>query len=104
MSSGLAIFLAVFGGLLITSAYLDRMAARTRVPGVLLVLVLGLLTDNNLSALPGESPPLLDLGRADQLAQVAVAVVGGSPPIGKPCVPWCALASGWPPWDPCSRL
>ena len=75
MSSGLAIFLAVFGGLLITSAYLDRMAARTRVPGVLLVLVLGLLTDNNLSALPGESPPLLDLGRADQLAQVAVAVV-----------------------------
>jgi CPA1 family monovalent cation:H+ antiporter/cell volume regulation protein A len=75
MSPGLAIFLAVFGGLLITSAYLDRMAARTRVPGVLLVLLLGLLTDNNLSALPGEAPPLLDLERADQLAQVAVAVV-----------------------------
>ena len=75
MSSGLAIFLAVFGGLLITSAYLDRMAVRSRVPGVLLVLVLGLLFDNNLSALPGDPPPLLALGQADQLAQVAVAVV-----------------------------
>ena len=75
MASTLALYLAVFGGLLIASTFLDRLAGRLRVPGVLLVLLLGLLTDNNLSTLPGSPPPLLSLHRADELAQVAVAVV-----------------------------
>ena len=75
MTSPLALYLAVFGGLLIASSFLDRLAGRLRIPGVLLVLLLGLLTDNNLSTLPGSPPPLLSLHRADELAQVAVAVV-----------------------------
>jgi len=75
VTSPLAVYLAVFGGLLIASSFLDRLAGRLRIPGVLLVLLLGLLTDNNLSTLPGSPPPLLSLHRADELAQVAVAVV-----------------------------
>jgi CPA1 family monovalent cation:H+ antiporter/cell volume regulation protein A len=75
LAATLALYLTVFGGLLIASTFLDRLAGRLRVPGVLLVLLLGLLTDNNLSALPGSPPPLLSLHRADELAQVAVAVV-----------------------------
>ncbi|MCP9917800.1 cation:proton antiporter [Cyanobium sp. ATX 6F1] len=57
------------------AVWLDDMAARIRVPGILLVLVLGLLIDNNLSALPGDSPPLLSLANAEQISQLALVLV-----------------------------
>ena len=67
--------LAVFGALLLTAVLLDSFAAKLRVPGILLVLVLGLLTDNNLEALPGDPQPLLSLARAEAVAQVALVLV-----------------------------
>ncbi|CAK6689763.1 cation:proton antiporter [Synechococcus sp. CBW1107] len=76
MSPTLALLLAVFGALMLVAVLLDDMAARLRVPGVLLVLVLGLLTDNDLDAIPGlEAQPLLTLDGADQIAQVALVLV-----------------------------
>ncbi|MCP9851084.1 cation:proton antiporter [Cyanobium sp. Morenito 9A2] len=75
MSHNLALFLLLFGGLLLMAVLLDQMAARIKVPGILLVLVLGLLIDNNLSALPGDAPPLLSLAKAEQLSQVALVLV-----------------------------
>ena len=75
MSPTLSLFLAVFGALLLVAVLLDDMAARIRVPGILLVLVLGLLTDNRLDALPDQGPPLLSLSHADQIAQVALVLV-----------------------------
>ena len=75
MSPTLALFLTVFGALLLVAVLLDDIAARIRLPGILLVLVLGLLTDNRLEGLPGEPPPLLSLAQADQLAQCALVLV-----------------------------
>ena len=75
MSTTLALFLVVFGGLLLAAGFLDDIAARIRVPGILLVLLLGLLTDNRLEALPGQPPPLLSLAQADQIAQVSLVLV-----------------------------
>ncbi|MFM7676225.1 MAG: cation:proton antiporter [Synechococcus sp.] len=76
MSTALALSLAVFGALLLVAVLLDDMAARLRVPGVLLVLVLGLLTDNDLDSLPGiPAQPLLSLAGADQIAQVGLVLV-----------------------------
>ena len=75
MPDAVANYLVVFGVLLIAGTYLDRIGDRLRVPGVLLVLILGLLTDNDISALPGETPPLLSLEHASDIAQVAVGVV-----------------------------
>lgn len=75
MSSTLALFLTVFGALLLVAVVLDDIAARLRLPGILLVLVLGLLTENPLEAIPGQPPPLLSLTHADQIAQVALALV-----------------------------
>jgi CPA1 family monovalent cation:H+ antiporter/cell volume regulation protein A len=71
----LALYLTVFGGLLIVSVFLDRLAGRLRQPGVLLVLLLGLLVNNDPSGIPGPPPTLLSYEQADELAQVAVAVV-----------------------------
>jgi NhaP-type Na+/H+ and K+/H+ antiporter len=76
LSSTLALYLAVFGALLLVAVLLDDMAARIRVPGILLVLVLGLLTDNPVEAIPGQGrPPLLSLTHADQIAQLALVLV-----------------------------
>ncbi len=75
MSPTLALFLTVFGALLLVAVLLDDMAARIRLPGILLVLVLGVLTDNRLEGLPGTPPPLLTLVQADQLAQCALVLV-----------------------------
>ncbi len=75
MSPTLALFLTVFGALLLVAVLLDDMAARIRLPGILLVLVLGVLTDNRLEGLPGTPPPLLNLVQADQLAQCALVLV-----------------------------
>lgn len=71
----LALYLTVFGGLLIVSVFLDRLAGRLRQPGVLLVLLLGLLVNNDPASLAGPPPTLLSYEKADELAQVAVAVV-----------------------------
>ncbi len=75
MTSHLALYLMVFGGLLLVAVLLDDIAARIRLPGILLVLVLGLLIDNNLEAIPGQPPPLLSLDHANQIAQVALVLV-----------------------------
>ena len=75
MDPTLALFLAIFGGLLLAAGFLDDIAARMRVPGILLVLLLGLLTDNRLETVPGHPPPLLSLAQADQLSQIALVLV-----------------------------
>lgn len=75
MSSSLALFLAVFGALLLVAVLLDDIAPRIRMPGILLVLLLGLLTDNRLEGLPGDPPPLLSLSQAEQIAQVSLVLV-----------------------------
>ena len=46
LDNGLSIYLVAFGGLLLVSVLLDDLAARVRVPGILMVLLLGLLIDN----------------------------------------------------------
>ena len=74
MSTLLGTYLVVIGFLLITSVYLDRVGNQLRLPGVLLVLLLGLLTHNEVHV-GSETPPLLSLADASDLAQVAVAVV-----------------------------
>jgi NhaP-type Na+/H+ and K+/H+ antiporter len=75
MSNTLALLLAIFGALLLTAGFLDGIAARIRVPGILLVLLLGLLTDNPIHQVPGQASPLLSLEQADQIAQVALVLV-----------------------------
>ena len=75
MTFHLALYLMVFGALLLVAVLLDDIAARIRLPGILLVLLLGLLIDNNLEAVPGQPPPLLTLDQANQIAQVALVLV-----------------------------
>lgn len=75
MSTTLSIFLAAFGGLLLLSVLLDDIAARLHVPSILLVLLLGLLVDNDIPRLPGSAPQLLSLHQAAQLSQVALVLV-----------------------------
>jgi NhaP-type Na+/H+ and K+/H+ antiporter len=71
----LALLLVLFGGLLLLALFLDDIASQIRLPGILLVLVLGLLIDNNINAGPGQPAALLNLAQADQLAQVALVLV-----------------------------
>ncbi len=75
MSTTLALYLTVFGALLLVAVLLDDIASRLRVPGILLVLLLGLLTDNNLDSLSGQGPPLLSLHQANEISQVALVLV-----------------------------
>ena len=75
MPQSLALLLVLFGGLLLLALSLDDIAAKIRMPGILLVLVLGLLIDNNINAGPGQPAALLNLAQADQLAQVALVLV-----------------------------
>ncbi|MBM5797863.1 MAG: sodium:proton antiporter, partial [Cyanobacteria bacterium K_Offshore_0m_m2_072] len=76
MSTTLALLLAIFGALLLTAGFLDDIAARIRVPGILLVLLLGLLTDNPLHPAPAsQASALLSLEQADQIGQVALVLV-----------------------------
>ena len=75
MPASLALLLVLFGGLLLLALFLDDIATQIRLPGVLLVLVLGLLIDNNINAGPGQPAALLNLAQADQLAQVALVLV-----------------------------
>ncbi len=76
MSNTLALYLAVFGALLLVAVLLDDIADRLRVPGILLVLLLGLLTENNVNALPGpHGGHLLSLHQANEIAQVALVLL-----------------------------
>ena len=75
MDATLALFLPIFGGLLLAAGFLDDIAARTRLPGILLVLLLGLLIDNRLDALNGQPAALISLDHADQLSQIALVLV-----------------------------
>jgi len=75
VSPSLALLLVMFGGLLLLAMFLDDLAAEIKVPGILLVLVLGLLIDNDLSPGATGSAPLLSFAAADQLAQLSLALV-----------------------------
>lgn len=75
MSFTLALLLAVFGALLLVAVLLDDIAARLRVPGILLVLLLGLLTNNDVETLHNGPSQLLSLPQADQISQLALVLV-----------------------------
>ena len=51
---------------------LDDLADRVKLPGILLVLALGLLVDNDIR---GGSEPLLSLVRANNITQAALVLV-----------------------------
>ena len=61
-----------FGGLLLAAVLLDDLADRIKLPGILLVLALGLLVDNDMRSV-GE--PLLSLTRANNITQAALVLV-----------------------------
>jgi NhaP-type Na+/H+ and K+/H+ antiporter len=67
-----ALYLMAFGGLLLAAVLLDDLADRVKLPGILLVLALGLLVDNDMRA-AGE--PLLSLTRANNITQAALVLV-----------------------------
>ena len=48
-----------FGGLLLVSVLLDDLAARIRVPGILMVLLLGLLIENHVGVVGDQQITLL---------------------------------------------
>ncbi|QEY32908.1 sodium:proton antiporter [Synechococcus sp. RSCCF101] len=82
MDATLALFLATFGALLVVAVFLDDIAARIRLPGILMVLVLGLLVDNRVdlavphtAAEPSPVEPLLTLAHAQEITQVALVLV-----------------------------
>ena len=61
-----------FGGLILAAVLLDDLADRVKLPGILLVLALGLLVDNDLRS---TTEPLLSLVRADRITQSALVLV-----------------------------
>ena len=61
-----------FGGQLLAAVLLDDLADRVKLPGILLVLALGLLVDNDMRS-AGE--PLLSLTRANNITQSALVLV-----------------------------
>ena len=61
-----------FGGLLLAAVLLDDLADRVKLPGILLVLALALMVDNDLRS---TSKPLLSLVRADRITQSALILV-----------------------------
>jgi len=70
----LAFYLLAFGGLLLLAVLLDDLAERIRMPGVLMVLVLGLLIDNRLGA-GTEAATLLSVQQAQQITQASLVLV-----------------------------
>lgn len=75
MSLHLALLLTVFGALLLVAVRLDVIAARRRIPGILLVLLLGLFIRNDIHTLPLGVPQLLSLQEADQVTQISLVLV-----------------------------
>lgn len=74
MTHELAFYLLAFGGLLLLAVLLDDLAERIRMPGVLMVLVLGLLIDNRLGA-GTEAATLLSVQQAQQITQASLVLV-----------------------------
>ena len=75
MDNGLSLYLVAFGGLLLIAVLLDDLAARVRVPGILMVLLLGLLIDNQLDVAGSHEITLLNLDHAQQITQTALVLV-----------------------------
>jgi len=67
-----ALYLMAFGGLLLAAVLLDDLADRIKLPGILLVLALGLLVNNDLRA---DGEPLMSLARANNITQSALILV-----------------------------
>ncbi len=64
-----------FGGLLLVSVLLDDLAARLRVPGILMVLLLGLLIENHVGVVGDQQITLLSLNQAQQISQASLVLV-----------------------------
>jgi len=75
LGHSLALYLLAFGGLLLVAVLLDDLAARVRVPGILMVLVLGLLIDNKIQVSAQAQASLLSLSHAEQITQAALVLV-----------------------------
>ena len=75
MDHGLSLYLVAFGGLLLVAVLLDDLAARVRVPGILMVLLLGLLIDNHVDVVGTKQITLLSLDHAQQITEAALVLV-----------------------------
>ena len=63
-------YMIVFGGLLLLSLLLEGIAEKLKLPGMLLVLILGLLCPDFL----GDSQPLISLDQAQKISSVGLVV------------------------------
>jgi CPA1 family monovalent cation:H+ antiporter/cell volume regulation protein A len=63
-------YMIVFGGLLLLSLLLEGIAEKLKLPGMLLVLILGLLRPDLL----GDSQPLISLDQAQKISSVGLVV------------------------------
>ena len=75
LDNGLSLYLVAFGGLLLVAVLLDDLAARVRVPGILMVLLLGLLIENHVDVVGSREITLLSLEQAKQITQAALVLV-----------------------------
>ncbi len=75
LDNGLSLYLVAFGGLLLVAVLLDDLAARVRVPGILMVLMLGLLIDNHVDVVGTKQITLLSLDNAQQITEAALVLV-----------------------------
>ncbi|MEC7897171.1 MAG: cation:proton antiporter [Cyanobacteriota bacterium] len=75
MDNGLSLYLVAFGGLLLVAVLLDDLAARVRVPGILMVLLLGLLIDNHVDVVGTKQITLRNLDHAQQITEAALVLV-----------------------------
>ena len=75
MDNGLSLYLVAFGGLLLVAVLLDDLAARVRVPGILMVLLLGLLIENHVDVAGTGEITLLGLDQAQQITEAALVLV-----------------------------
>ena len=63
-------YMIVFGGLLLLSLLLEGIAEKLKLPGMLLVLILGLLFPDFL----GDSQPLISLDQAQKISSIGLVV------------------------------
>ena len=75
LDNGLSLYLVAFGGLLLVAVLLDDLAARVRVPGILMVLLLGLLIENHVDVAGTREITLLSLDQARQITEAALILV-----------------------------
>ena len=107
MSTLLGTYLLVIGFLLITSVYLDRVGNRLQLPGVLLVLLLGLLTHNEVQRVGGQTPASAQPGPGRRFGAGGgggCAVSGRHQhQLGNRCAAWRVQGCVWRCWAPRSR-